>query len=536
MYSYKGLDKDFKYKVGKISAENEIEAAKKIKDEEGILLITSVKKATSVSSNPLTEKIQKTLLDFENSKKQKRMKVKEQKIQKKNGQSSNPSKKQTPSIIDKLPDGVTSIVFKVVPSMKPDEPKPMDTLEAEIQKLFKENSALGAEPEKQSLDKINYTKNYTNPKSGKALNWDLLEAPSKDPNVRKNAKLKVKPKEILMFTRRLQIMLSSGVSLVSALSTLRDTSEKNLKKVLTGVVKDINKGNPLSVSMAKYPKVFNATYVSLVSIGESSGELENCLQDIIKMKEQEQKSLKKVKTATIYPGVIAIFLVVLMLAASLIFFPKFETMLKDQGVSMPPFTVAVFAIAAKIPIVLSVLGISILVFWILKSRIPKVNRSYRSIKDKLLLKLPLVKKVTFSLYFYYFTSTVALMLKNGIRLSDTLELAGKSIDNIYIKNEIEDIGKLMIHGVSFSEAMKKQTYFEDILINITSTGEESGKMVECLSNMSQYYSDELTTTIDRVMEAVPQLLMILIGLIVGPVVIAIYLPILDSTSGAGMEF
>src|SRR5690606_1533234 len=115
---------------------------------------------------------------------------------------------------------------------------------------------------------------------GKSINWDLLNEEELSPEIKRNKKIKVKPAEILMFTRRLHIMLSSGVSLLSSLTLLSQTSSKNMEIVLTGVLEDIKLGNSFSEAISKYPKQFNHSYVSLVSIGETSGELDECIADI----------------------------------------------------------------------------------------------------------------------------------------------------------------------------------------------------------------------------------------------------------------
>jgi type II secretory pathway component PulF len=133
---------------------------------------------------------------------------------------------------------------------------------------------------------------------------------------------------------------------------------------------------------------------------------------------------------------------------------------------------------------------------------------------------------------YNFSFTVALMLKNGIRLKDALTLSQKTINNIYIKNEIINITTLMVQGLTFSDAMSKQPHFDSILVNVILTGEESGQLSFSLSQIADYYNDELGRHIDKVSELAQPVSIILISIIIIPVVIAIYLPIFDLSSGA----
>lgn len=524
-YSYKGVDKEYKYKIGNVEASNEVEALKLIKENEDVLIIVSLQKLSNFDAgNNLIFKIKEKMLVLENKMKE-RKKEKFEKLKEK-------GKVQSPNatLADKSP--ILKMIKKVSQRGKPETTSEIITLEENARMIFKDSSLIGTEA---STEKVVYVEKDLQKDEGKQINWDLLETSDSDPEILKNNKIKVKDKEILLFTRRLQIMISSGVSLLRSLSLLRDSTTKNMGLVLEGVINEINEGNSLSKAISKYPKVFNSNYVSLVSIGETSGELESCLTDIIKMKEQEQKVVKKVKTASIYPSIIAAVLAFLLMGASFFFLPRFEEMYKDQDLGIPLFTEVVFGIASLFPIVAVSFIVIFIIFAFARRKIKKVNQAYIGVRDKMLLKIPVVKNITNALYMYYFSSTVSLMLKNGIRLSDTLALASKSINNIYVRSEIEDIGQLMIHGMSFSEAMRKQEHFDEILIDITHTGEESGQMTFSLSNVADFYQTELNNKVDAAMEIIPSASIITIGLIAAPIIVAAYLPILEISSGAGLN-
>lgn len=519
MYFYKGVDKDYNYKVGTIDAANQAEAIKKAKEEENILIIVNLnKKSNNELVNSFYSKITERYVKIEN--KIKSLKKSPTKSGKRNSDmklsEKSPILRMIKKASDKLPGRETEIVE--------------EEFYSDLQ-MFKSD----INDNKDFLDsKITSSKKDRKNEEGKSVNWDLLNEENMSDEVKKNVKIKVKDKEILMFTRRLQIMISSGVPLLSSLTLLSETSSKNMTKVLNGILEDIKMGNSFSEAISKYPKQFNSAYVSLVSIGETSGELEDCIKDIIKMKEQEQKVTKKVKTASIYPGIIFAVLSVMMIAASAFFLPKFNEMYEDQDLAIPEFTRIVFGIAGMIPYLAISFVIIALLITFSRKRVPKINRIYVGVKDKLLLRIPIVKQITNALYMYYFSSTTSLMLKNGIRLSDTLSLTGRTINNIYVRNEIEDIGQLMTHGFSFSESMKKQENFDDILVNVTLTGEESGKMIYSLQKVAEYYDTELNNKVDSMMEIIPPASIIIISIIAAPVIIAAYLPILEMSSGAGL--
>lgn len=530
MFSYKGVDKDYNYKIGSVEAETLEEAISKVKEEEQIIIIVSLSKN---SKNKMINNIQKTIsqkyVDLENKRKAKR-KLKKKKVK-------SPKKKvdKNAPISDKSP--ILRAIKKVTSPQKKEQKEEV-TVYSDLQNVvFKSESS---SIETNDLNNLTSTKINSNKKvkkdkdSGKAINWDLLDSENLTPEVKKNMKLKVKEEEILMFTRRLHIMISSGVSLLSALTSLSETSGKNMTIVVSAVLEDIKMGTSFSEAIAKFPRQFNASYVSLISIGETSGELADCIFDIIKMKEQEAKVARKIKSASIYPSIIGAVLGIMMIGMSFFFLPKFTEMFEEQGLQTPKFTQIVFGIANNIPSI--AVGIALIVGFIIlmRKKNKRFNQVYVGIRDKLLLKIPIVKNVTNALYMYYFSSTIALMLKNGIRLSDTLSLTSRTINNIYIKNEIENVGQLMNNGFSFSEALKNQENFDITLINIALTGEESGKMVFSLSNVAEFYNTDLNTKVDKMLEFVPPLSLLTIGLIAAPVIIAAYLPILDISSGAGL--
>lgn len=224
-----------------------------------------------------------------------------------------------------------------------------------------------------------------------------------------------------------------------------------------------------------------------------------------------------------------------MAGAFLFFIPGFEGLYADQNMELPLFSRIIFAIAGIFPLIIIAGVLLIIGFTILRKKVPEINFMYRTHIDNLALKIPVLGKVNNASYMLSFSSTIALMLDNGIRLSDTLSLTGKTINNIYIKNQIEEISSLMIHGLTFSEAISEQKNFDEILVNIVLTGEKSGQMVFALKQVSEYYDEELTRQIDSLLELVQPVSILLIGLALAPIIIAAYLPILElSSGGAGM--
>lgn len=545
MFSYKGIDKDYNYKRGLVEAESEIEAINIIKEEENILIIVNLKKVMNVKFiNDIRTGIGTKMVSLENQVNDYTKKSNEKRNEKKRKRKEKKLKNKGENLANKSP--ILKAINKLTGKFPPKEPKFVmdEEMYNNLQFMFKEQ---GTNPF-QAGGQIEISNELANSKIAdvkentkkeklgeKSINWALLDTDDDDdPELKNNRKIKVKEKEIIMFTRRLHIMLSSGVSLLSSLTLLQKTSSKNMAKVLRGILDDIEMGSSFSEAIAKYPRQFNYAYVSLVAIGETSGSLDKSLSDIIKLKEQEQKVARKVRIASIYPMIVGFVLVIMMIAAAVFFLPRFQEMYEEQELPIPGFTRTVFGIAGKLPYIFGGIAVFFIILTFVRRKVPKVNYMYRRYMDKIKLKMPILKGIMNSMYMHSFASTISLMLDNGIRLSDTLALTGRTINNIYIKNEIENIGQLMTHGLTFSEALGEQPHFDDILVNIALTGEESGQMVFSLSQVADYFEIELNKQVDAMMEVIPPLSIALIALIAAPVIIAAYLPILEISSGAGL--
>ncbi|NBK97279.1 MAG: type II secretion system F family protein [Erysipelotrichia bacterium] len=555
LYSYKGINKEYKYKRGMIEAKSDVEAISKIKETEDVIVLVGL---TRTSSNKMLVNIRTSLnkqLEIAENKLNEQTKKLIRKDREKKLKKKTVDKEQDDSLANRSPilRGINTLAnkLKAIEIKMPKKSSKKIVIEEDmfenLQNMFKQAESLEAikntdynkeiirAEESLSSQKV---KKAPLPKKkdkneGKKLDWSLLE--TKDtPEIKNNMKIKVKQKEIIMMTRRLHIMLSSGVPLLSSLESIKNTSSEKLAQVLESIISDVQRGITFSEALSKFPRLFDTTYIALISIGETSGTLEKSLEDVLRVKDQEQKVKRKIKVASVYPAIISIVLVVFMIAANLWFIPQFKNQFEQQGLQLPAFTRIVFKISDYFAYIAIGLGILIAIFIVLKRNIPEVNYMYRRYYDKLKLKFPVIKKLNNASYMYSFAINISLMLKNGIRLSDTLTLTGKTIDNIYIRNEIEEIGRLMVQGLTFSEAISQQEDFDSTLTSIAMTGEKSGRMAFALQQVAEYYEQELTRQIDSLLEMVQPVTLLLIGLIIGPIIIAVYLPILNMSSGAGI--
>lgn len=578
LFQYKGVTDKNETTSGLIRAESKEEATQKIKDETDAILLTSLKETIDIKPlnkvrevvNEQTNLINRSISSISEKNKQVRIerasknkekkKMKEASKRNKIYQSSRKKpenqKSKEPSVpllqteinadsIKDLFSQAKSIQLPTIGRRKQKEDKDVSLNQGayeELLNIFQERQQefgdIGQIQGTGIMDSIQTEVEQKKPKQETEIDWSLLEKDMDETSPleqRVPIKVKIKPDEILMLTRRLQIMLSAGVSLINGLMILSEDDDEDVQNMLNYIVEDINAGHTFSEAIKKFPKQFDNTYVSLVSIGETSGSLANTLNDVVDIMEQNIRVKKKLKSAAIYPSIIGIVLGTVVVLGSIFFIPMFEEIFEDVGDGgLPALTKFVFTIADYVPLIVGIGAVGIVVFNIIKKRNLYVRRKYIEYKSKLLLKMPVVRNVTNASEMFTFSSTMALMLKNGVRLSNALILAQDATNNVYLKNEIATSSIMMTNGYTLSEALKNQNYFDSVLINIILIGEETGEMSFALNEIARFYAEELERQIENLMSMVQPVSMILIGLIAAPVIVAIYLPILDMSSGGGM--
>ena len=540
LFRYRGINTKGKHRRGFVEAKDNTEAIKKLKSEEDLAMIIDLK---IQPRNPMLkvpmEIIGKQVEAIENSLAENRRKKEEKKIEKAKKKKEKILKNE--SFLDKI-SNLNIFSFGRKTKVKMDEEMYEDLIKVFSKDgINKELGDMSSNLEVELKDDSKKPKLRTEiiekkeKKEEKELNWELIEQEDDDPIIRKNKKLKIKEREIIIFTRRLQIMLSSGMSLIKSLTVLAKTKNETMSYIVNNIIEDLQSGSAFSEALSKFPNQFDYTYIALVSIGETSGTLDTVLLDIIEAKEQKQKIDRKIKTASIYPAIVGIVLVAILILGTVFFIPAFEEMFTDQGVPLPTITKVVFKIANFFPYLIGIITGIILLTNLLRRTNQEINKAYIKHRDKLKLKFKPIRGIATASYMYNFSFTVSLMIKNGIRLKDALTLSQKTINNIYIKSEIADISSLMIQGLTFSEAMGQQEHFDEILTNIVLTGEESGQMSSSLNQIAKFYQDELNKKIERMIELVQPMSILLIAALVTPVIFAIYLPILDISSGALLD-
>jgi type IV pilus assembly protein PilC len=352
---------------------------------------------------------------------------------------------------------------------------------------------------------------------------------------RKRAK-KVKIKDLVVFTRQLSTMVSAGVPLTRAMSTLQtQTENKYFKQVVGGIMKDIEGGTSLGDALSKYPRVFSEVYVNMVHAGEAGGILDEILQRIAAQVEQDSSMRKKIKSAMMYPIVIFSITIVAFFGIMLFVIPKIGKILKDLGgehAQLPVYTRAMLTISgfmqhyALIIVPLVTLGIFLLRRYI---RTPQGKFKFHA----LLLRTPIIKNIIIKIAIARFARTFASLMSAGVGVLDALEVTGGAIGNKVIEAELKEAAKAVKNGKQLSEPLSSSKHFPPIVPQMLAIGEETGQIDTILVKVADFYEEEVETTIDGLSSLIEPLMIVVLGAMVGLIAASVMGPIASLSKNVG---
>ena len=339
---------------------------------------------------------------------------------------------------------------------------------------------------------------------------------------------KIKLKELVVFTRQLSTMISAGVPLTRALTTMQtQTESKYFKEVVGGITKDIEGGIALADAFAKYPNVFSEVYVNMVRAGEAGGILDEILKRLATQVEQDASMRKKIKSAMMYPTVIFSITIVSFFGIMMFVIPKIGKILEDLGgpdAELPSYTQAMLGLSKFMTnnAVLIIIGVAIVIFAIRRYiKTPKGKYNFH----KLLLRLPILKNIVLKIAIARFARTFASLMSAGVTVLDALEVTGAAIGNKVIEAELKEAAKAVKNGKSLSEPISQSAHFPAIVSQMLAIGEETGQMDTILVKVADFYDEEVQTMIDGLSSLIEPLMIIVLGAIVGVIAASVMGPI-----------
>jgi type IV pilus assembly protein PilC len=343
----------------------------------------------------------------------------------------------------------------------------------------------------------------------------------------------IKMRDIVIFTRQFSTMINAGLPLVQALSILSEQSENPvLKDITRSVVYDVESGNTLADAMRKHPKAFNELYVNMVAAGEAGGILDTILLRLAVFIEKNDQLMRKVKGAMVYPLVIMSVAAVAISALLFFVIPTFEKMFKEAGVPLPLMTQIVISLSAFLQAYWWAMGIGGFVGFRVFKQWHKTPAGTMAV-DRLMLKLPILGDVVRKSAVSRFTRTLGTLISSGVSILEGLEITAKTSGNRVIHDAIMESRASIAGGDTISAPLKKSKVFPPMVISMINVGEQTGGLDEMLTKIADFYDDEVDAAVGGLMAMMEPLMIVFLGIVVGGMVVAMYLPIFDMVSTAG---
>lgn len=336
----------------------------------------------------------------------------------------------------------------------------------------------------------------------------------------------IKPRDIAIFTRQLATMLNAGIPLVQAFGIIASAAENpRLQKLINTIRIDVESGATLSESLAKHPAYFDELYVNLVDSGESAGVLDQVLDNIATYKERIESIKGKIKKALFYPATV-IGVAILVTAILLVFvIPQFEAIFQSFGGDLPAFTQLIVSLSESLQktgwlyLIIIVGGIFGLI------ALKKRNRSFAHFLDRASLKIPVIGAVLEKAALSRFARTLATTFAAGVPLVDALKTVAGATGNVVYGDATMQIRDDVATGHQMQLAMQQTGLFPPMVVQMTAIGEEAGSLDAMLLKVADFYEEEVNNTVDALSSLLEPFIIILVGVIVGSIVVAMYLPI-----------
>jgi len=336
----------------------------------------------------------------------------------------------------------------------------------------------------------------------------------------------VKTEAVTIFTRQFATMINAGLPLIKCLSILAQQTESNaLADIITDCQREVEQGRSLSEALSKHPEAFPNLYVAMVRAGELGGMLDDVLLRVADQLEREAEIRKKVKSAMTYP--IAILGLSLVLLTGMIVFvvPRFTAMFKQLGGDLPSFTKALVAISHFVGGWGGLVIIACIVGFVIAERRFKATDKGRYAIDKMKLRLPFVGSLFHKTAMSKFSRSLGTLLSSGVPILGALEITGETTGNMVVTRALEDVRAGVKEGETIAQPLSQAAVFPPMVTQMIAIGEETGALDVMLGKVSEFYDTEVNAGVDSLTSTLEPLLMMFLGVTVGLIVIALYLPI-----------
>jgi type IV pilus assembly protein PilC len=359
----------------------------------------------------------------------------------------------------------------------------------------------------------------------------LDELPASGDDTARNVFKKVKPKTLQIFSRQFATMIEAGLNIVAALVILeQQTDDRYFASVVKELRADVEGGLLLSQAMQRHPKIFDRLFVSMVEAGEAAGILDEVLDRVAYQIEKSTQIKRRVKGAMLYPTMVLVFATLVLTGLLMFLVPVFVKIFGQLGGELPTLTKYVVSVSDllrhKYYIIFPVVGL--LIFGIRKYKKTEPGRKHW---DRIKLRIPMkIGSVVLKVTMARFSRTLSTLVSAGVDIIKALEITGQTAGNWVVEEALADVRAKVHEGVPIAQPLVDNPIFPPMVSQMVKIGEETGELEKMLGKIADFYEDEVDAAIQSLTSIVEPLMMILVGMMVGVIVIAMYLPMFKMLS------
>ena len=337
---------------------------------------------------------------------------------------------------------------------------------------------------------------------------------------------KIKPLDIAFFTRQLATMMASGVPIVQSFEIIAEgASNPNFAKLINEIKNDVASGNTLAAALAKHPAYFDDLFCNLVESGEQSGRLESLLDRIATYKEKTEALKAKIKKAMTYPIAVVVVAVIVTAILLLKVVPQFKEVFANFGADLPGFTLMVIGLSEWLQSWWFIILIGIIVLGWVYTQVNRRSKPFRDFQDRTLLKAPIVGQIVYDAAVARYARTLSTTFAAGVPLVQALDSVAGAAGNVVFYNAVNKIKQDVSAGTQLNFAMRSTAVFPTLAVQMAGIGEESGNLDGMLEKVADFYEAEVDNKVDNLTTLLEPMIMSVLGVLIGGLIIAMYLPI-----------
>ncbi len=335
---------------------------------------------------------------------------------------------------------------------------------------------------------------------------------------------RIKPKDLVVFSRQFSVLISATVPVVQSLRILIDQTENlKLKMIISEIADDVDGGTKLSEAMSKYGNVFNKFYISVIKSGETSGKLDDILDYLANEMEKSYDLKSKIKSAMIYPAFVLSGLGLVGIGMMVFVLPKLTDIIKQSGMELPLST-KILIFSSDVLSHYWLLLILVLLFVIIGIKLIVKTKQGKYIKDFILLKLPIFGNLFKKIYIVRFTRSLQTLIVSGITLTIGLKIVSEIVENSIYQKVLNQAVKDVEDGNPLSATLEKSKVIPKMLSQMISIGETTGKLDLVLDKITKFYTREINSIVENLLTLMEPIIIVVIGIAVGIMVAAIIMP------------